>query len=92
VFIGADEIRPIIGVRRRGASRGPRHFRWQIEGDEGGDVARTIPRRGGDVAGREVAQVTPRSLAAEACDTTKNHGAAFRPDIFQLAVNMIGGR
>lgn len=24
-------------------------------------------------------------------DITKNHGAAFRPDIFQLPVNMIGG-
>jgi len=40
------------------------------------------------------AQVTPRSLAADRgprSDITKNHGAAFRPDIFQLSVNMIGG-
>jgi len=30
-------------------------------------------------------------IATVHSDTTKNHGAAFRPDIFQLHVNMIGG-
>ncbi|KYM75992.1 hypothetical protein ALC53_13477 [Atta colombica] len=33
---------------------------------------------------------SPQSATVRS-DTTKNHGAAFRPDIFQLHVNMIGG-
>nr|KAF7425306.1 hypothetical protein H0235_007744 [Vespula pensylvanica] len=31
------------------------------------------------------------SSSRRSSDITKNHGAAFRPDIFQLPVNMIGG-
>lgn len=46
-------------------------------------------------SGRASGRKSPRDRSPQASvarsDTTKNHGAAFRPDIFQLHVNMIGG-
>lgn len=52
------------------------------------DSARVVAPRVGCKSPRDR---SPQSATVRS-DTTKNHGAAFRPDIFQLHVNMIGGR
>ncbi|KYN21389.1 hypothetical protein ALC57_06315 [Trachymyrmex cornetzi] len=51
------------------------------------DSARVVTPRVGCKSPRDR---SPQSATVRS-DTTKNHGAAFRPDIFQLHVNMIGG-